>query len=447
MIHSLQFRLWAALTLAILITIGSVFLFINQTAKGEIRNFWERSQQMSDARMNFVLGRHYQQTGSWTDVQPLVEGAGGLFGRRIILTDTADAVVADSQGEMLGMHYRPEAQGKPISVPWQEAPMGTLYLSLNPSDRPDPFSPTPVSEAVGRFLLWGGLLAVAVAALFTWLLSRRILAPVKVLTHSTRRLGKGDLSERVQVKDKGELGELAEAFNSMADSLERAEQLKRSMVADIAHELRTPLSNLRSYLEAVRDGVKKPDEETIRTLDEESALLARLVDDLQELSLADAGELKLVCRRENVVELVRRTVTGLQPTVAAKGLSLAVNLPDGLPTVMVDAHRISEVLRNLLENAVAHTPSGGSISVEAGEEDGWVKVVITDTGEGIPHDDLPSIFERFYRVDRSRARATGGRGLGLTITKRLVEAHGGKIDASSELGKGSRFSFTVPAAE
>ena len=446
MIHSLQFRLWAAFTLAILITVASVFFFINQTAKGEIRGFWERSERLSAARMNSELGRHYDQAESWAEIQPLVERVGGLFGRRMILTDGTDSVVADSEGELLGRHYRPETQGEPIFSPQQDASLGTLYLSSAPRDRPDPFSPRPVSDAVGRFLLWGGLLAVVVAALFTWLLSRRILAPVKVLTHSTRRLGEGDLSARAQVKDKGELGELAGAFNSMADDLERAEQLKRNMVADIAHELRTPLSNLRGYLEAVRDGVKKPDEETIRTLDEEAALLSRLVDDLQELSLADAGELKLVCQEEDIGGLVRQTVIALHPKATAKGLSVAVDLPENLPPVMIDAHRIGEVLRNLMENAVVHTPADGTVSIAAEEEDGWVRIGVADTGEGISAGDLPGIFERFYRVDRSRARATGGRGLGLTIAKRLVEAHGGKIDVSSELGKGSRFSFTVPTA-
>jgi two-component system sensor histidine kinase BaeS len=216
------------------------------------------------------------------------------------------------------------------------------------------------------------------------------------------------------------------------------------MVADAAHELRTPLSNIRGYLEAIRDGIKKPDASTIRSLDEEASALSRLVDDLQELSLADAGELKLICRREDISRLINEAVAALQSQAAAKGLVLAANLPEKLPLINIDPHRIKQVLRNLLENAVAHTSRGGRITIEARQEGGQIKVSVVDTGEGIPAKDLPNIFERFYRVDKSRARATGGSGLGLTIAKRLVEAHGGRIEARSKLRKGSRFTFTLP---
>jgi signal transduction histidine kinase len=301
-------------------------------------------------------------------------------------------------------------------------------------------------NAVGRFFLWGGLVAVAIALLLTFFLSRRILAPVKALTSAAERVGRGDFSQRVKTKDKGELGELANTFNSMASDLERAEKLRQNMVADVAHELRTPLSNIRGYLEALRDGVIKPDAETIRSLSEEATLLSRLVDDLQELSLAEAGELKLDCQAEDIAELINQTVAAVRGQPAVKKISVSIDLPDKLPPVNIDSHRISQVLRNLLENAVAHTAKGGSITVAAKQRDSWVEVSVTDTGEGIPAEDLPNIFERFYRVDKSRARATGGSGLGLTIAKRLVEAHGGKIEAHSELGKGSRFTFTLPCS-
>ena len=290
-------------------------------------------------------------------------------------------------------------------------------------------------------------MAVAIAVAITFFLSRRILAPVKALTSVVKRLGRGDFSQRVQVKDKGELGELAQAFNAMASDLEHMEKLRRNMVADVAHELRTPLSNVRGYLEAIRDGVIKPDAKTIRSLNEEAMLLSRLVDDLQELALAEAGELKLVYQKEDVSKLVNQTVASVQAQVKAKGLSVSTSLPDRLLPVNIDYHRISQVLRNLLENAVVHTAKGGAITVAAKQQDNWVEVSVTDTGEGIPAEDLPNIFERFYRVDKSRTRATGGSGLGLTIAKRLVEAHGGKIKVQSEMGKGSCFTFTIPVSE
>jgi len=444
-IHSLRFRLLVAFALVILAAVGAVYLVVIQATGGEIRRFGERSELARFRRVEFELHRYYLEQGSWEGIQPYVEQWGNLYGRRIIVTDSSRVVVADSQGELLGEKYLPDTPGRPLAPPWEENIPGTIYISPEPSaDFP---SPMRLSQAIGRFLLWGALLAVAIALLFTFFLSRRISAPIRSLTLTARQLGQGDFSQRVQFKSKGEVGELAQAFNSMASDLERAEQLKRKMVADVAHELRTPLSNLRGYLEAARDGVIKPDANTIRSLDEEASLLSRLVDDLQELSLAEAGEMKMDYQAGDIAELINQTVAVVQTAATAKGLSVSIDLPDELPAVNIDYHRINQVLRNLLENAIAHTSQGGTITVTAGQRDSWVEVTVTDTGEGIPAEDLPNIFERFYRVDKSRTRATGGSGLGLTITKRLVEAHGGRIEAHSELGKGSRFTFTLPVLE
>jgi len=281
----------------------------------------------------------------------------------------------------------------------------------------------------------------------TLILSRRILSPIKALTEAAQRLGRGDFSQRLEAKDKGEVGELAHAFNSMAHDLERAEQLRRTMVADVAHELRTPLSNIQGYLEAVNDGVIQPDTNAIQSLSEETTRLSRLVDELQELSLAEAGELKLIRKVEDISELISQTVLAVQAQAASKGISLSTELADKLAPVNIDAQRIAQVLHNFLDNAIAHTADGGSITVSAIDKGNWLEVAVTDTGEGIPEEDLPNVFERLYRVDKSRTRATGGSGLGLTIAKRFVEAHGGKIEVHSELGKGSRFVFTLPTSE
>jgi len=262
---------------------------------------------------------------------------------------------------------------------------------------------------------------------------------------AARRLGQGDLSQRVESKDKREMGELAQAFDTMAENLERTEQSRKNMVADIAHELRTPLSNIKGYLEAVSDGVIKPDTDTIGKLDEEATLLARLVEDLQELSLAEAGTLKLVCNPENIAGLVNQTVAIVQAKALAKGLSLSAKLPDKLPLVNIDAHRISQVLRNLLENAITHSAAGGTITVDVRAQDNrTIEVSVTDTGQGIPPEELPLIFERFYRS--GGVRKVEGVGLGLYITKMLVEAHGGRVCVDSEVGKGTTFYFTLPLA-
>ena len=467
MVHSLQFRLLVAFTLVILVAVGVVYFFVSQTTGGEIHRYGERSEQARFGRVAFELHRYYRERGDWEGIQPYVEQWESLYGRRIILTDSSGVVVADSQGELLGQQYHPDKSGmrlpppwegellgqqyhpdKPgmhLPPPWEGSSVGTFYISPEPSAVfPSPLS---LSHAISRFLLWGALLAATVALLLTFFLSRRISAPVKALTLAARQLGHGNLCQRVQSKEKGEVGELAQAFNAMAENLERGEQLRRNMIADTAHELRTPLSNLKGYLEAIHDGVVKPDPDGIRSLDEEANLLSRLVDDLQELSLAEAGELKLDCQMEDFIKLLKRTAAVRQSQATAKGVLISADLPKKLPLVNIDSRRLSQVLLNLIDNAISHTPQGGIITVSARQLDNWLEVSVEDTGEGIPAEDLPNVFERFYRVDKSRARATGGTGLGLAIAKYFVEAHNGRIQVQSELGKGSRFTFTIPAAE
>ena len=458
MIHSLQFRLLIAFLLVILVTIGTVSFFVSRSTGSEIQQYEEHREEINLGRMVSALSRYYFEQEDWSDIQPFVEQMGTLYGQRIVVTDKSGLVVADSQGELLGNEYHPTAQERSLplpavpprgkkSPPWliptlpsSENAVGTLHIST----AADISSAQSLAESVNRFLLWGGLLAVAIALILTFILSRRISAPMHALTETARRLGQGDFSQRVQCRGKGELGELSHAFDSMADDLERAEQLKHNMVADVAHELRTPLTNIRGYLEAVHDGLIQPDADAIRSIDEEAALLSRIVDDLQELSLAEAGELKLVYKTEDVAELIKKAVDAVLVKAAAKGLLVSSDLPDKLPAVNIDSSRISQVLRNLLENAMVHTTKGDVITVSARQQDNQIEVSVTDTGEGIPAEDLTNVFERFYRVDKSRSRTTGGSGLGLTIARRLVEAHGGKITVQSESGKGSRFTFTLP---
>ncbi len=442
MIHSLRFRLLISFALIILVAVGAIYLFVSRNAVVEIGRFGERSEQARFGRVAFELNRYYDAHGNWDGIEPYVEQWGSLYGRRIILTDSTGVVVADSQEELLGQQYHPDTPGMRFPPPWQGEGVGTLYISPAPSE----VFPSPVglSVAINRFLIWGALLAIAVAFLITYFLSRQISAPVKALTSAVRRMGRGDLTQRVQSKDKGELGELGRAFNTMAENLERGERLRRNMIADVAHELRTPLSNLKGYLEAIHDGVVKPAPDAIHSLTDEANLLSRLVDDLQELSLAEAGELKLDIKAEDMTKLLKQAVAVRQPQAIAKGVLLSANLPRKLPLVSIDAHRISQILLNLIDNAITHTPKCGNVTVAAKILDSQVEVGVEDTGEGIPAEDLPNVFERFYRVDKSRARATGGAGLGLAISKSLVEAHGGKIGVESQIGQGSRFFFTIP---
>jgi len=256
----------------------------------------------------------------------------------------------------------------------------------------------------------------------------------------------GDLSQRVEITSKDEIGDLAQAFNSMADGLARLEELRRNMVTDVAHELRTPLSNIRGYLEALQDGVVEPERHVIDSLYEEAMHLNHLIDDLQELSLAEAGQLRLERQPVALADVVHRVIEAVRARARAGEIELQTDLPEDLPLVDIDPQRIGQVLRNLLDNALTHTPPGGEIAIAAHADAQWVEVCVRDTGSGIAAKDLPYVFERFYRADRSRSRATGGAGLGLAIVRQLVQAHGGQIEVESEAGQGARFIFTLPVA-
>jgi len=452
-IYSLWFRLSVTFAVIIGVTVGSIYLYVSQRIAVETENYerisaqyrTEYAEQIKEQIKNSLAAHYLGHNLSWEGVQSVAEGASYVSGTHIILVAANGTVVADSQGKLLGMNYT-ASSNDPIELYYFTAFLGSVYITPDPE--PEPYITfRSLSESINRSLLLGGLVAIIIAFVLTFVLSRRITSPIGVLAKVARWLGRGDLSQRVQFKGRGEVGVLAQAFNSMAADLEHAEQLRRNMIADVAHELRTPLSNIRGYLEAIHDGVVESNAATIQSLSEEADLLSRLVDELQELSLAEAGELKLVYRVEDIAKLVKQAVNSWQPQVAEKGILLSLDLPRNLPLVNIDRQRVNQVLHNLVENAVAYTGKGGTITLTAEKQGDWVEISVSDTGRGIPAEDLPNIFERFYRVDRSRARATGGTGLGLTIAKRLVEAHGGEIAVQSELGKGSRFSFTLPIAE
>lgn len=444
MINSLQFRLLIAFVLIILVVVGAVAIFVSFTIGGEVQQYEEYVDQVRLIRTERLVIRHYAERSGWTGIQPLIEQMGSLYGRRVLLTNSSGTVVADSQNELIGKQYQSDSSNKPLVSRTGGGLLGTLYI--NPSET-DPTSAVSLIKAINRFLILGGFLAIIVAAVVTFFMSRQILKPVRALTIAARQLGQGDFSHRVQFRGKGEMADLAQTFNSMAESLERDEMLRRNMVSDVAHELRTPVSHIRGQLEAIGDGLIQPDARTFSSIYEEALLLSRLIDDLQELTLAEAGKLSLYRQAEDITQLIQKTVAAVSPRATTSGVILTIDLSEQLPLCDIDSQRIGQVLRNLLDNAITHTPKGGAITVAARPIQGHVEVSVIDTGEGIPAEHLPNVFERFYRVDKSRTRATGGSGLGLTIARRLVEAHGGKIGVQSEAGNGSRFYFTIPVSD
>ncbi|MDR7417917.1 MAG: ATP-binding protein [Armatimonadota bacterium] len=296
--------------------------------------------------------------------------------------------------------------------------------------------------------LWvSGVVAILVAGALSVFVTRRIMRPVQAMAVASHRIAEGHYRERVPVQGTDELAELAESFNTMASALEQIEARRRVLLADVVHELRTPLSGIKGYMEGLTDGVVPPEPEVFSRIAADVDRLQRLVTDLEELSRLDAGVLTLKRQRVRPAALVDAAIDRLRPQAEDKGLILTADLPDGLPDVDVDHDRILQVMLNLIGNAIQYTPAPGRVSVSARAVGSWVQLDVTDTGIGIAAEHLPHVFERFYRVDRSRARAGGGSGLGLTIARYLVEAHGGRIWASSAgPGQGSTFSFTLPTA-
>ncbi|HET9496672.1 MAG TPA: ATP-binding protein [Chloroflexia bacterium] len=543
MLHSLRYRLLLAMSIVVLVSVGTVGIVTSRSTTSAFTRYVERDFERTRTVMAELLDS-YKQGQSPEQLQELAEKLSDAAGERIVVANPEGKVIADSGkelvGETLDVAPPPGAMVVRRDGPVGAGAGGTAMMPITDSvdyvpgiDAPlveaapmtgpvvvggfvDVVPTMPVTSMVGISLAEGGmsfsadaplqvfsaanrltwtramlplallpaaeastggepagdlivarlpgsrsgevgflssvnqqlLLAVAAvglaALLFTWLLSRRMLGPIEALTSAAGRMERGDLSQRVAVSSRDEIGELARAFNAMAGGLERLEQLRRGMVSDIAHELRTPLSNIRGYLEAMRDGVTRPDAALIASLHEEALLLTRLVDDLQQLELADAGQLKLVRQEVDLGDVIEQAAVASRPAATSKDVSITTEVEPDLPPADADRERVGQVLRNLLDNAIRHTPEGGSITVAARDTGGELEVSVRDTGPGIPPEHLPNIYERFYRSDSSRTRSTGGAGLGLSIARQLVELHGGRIRAESAEGEGSTFYFTLP---
>ena len=295
-------------------------------------------------------------------------------------------------------------------------------------------------------LLLALLAAGVVAILVSLLLSRGVVAPVRVLTTASQRIADGHYGERVHPVGSDELGQLAHSFNQMAEKLEQVEAMRRQLIGDVSHELRTPLTAIKGSMEGLMDGVLPATPETYQQIHQEADRLACLVDDLQELSRVEAGAYPLDIRPMAVSTLVQTTLKRFAAQALAKGIDLRSDLSADLPQVLADQDRVTQVLTNLVGNALQYTPQGGQVTIRSIRYKDEIHISVVDTGVGIPAEHLPHLFTRFYRVDKSRSRqAGGGSGIGLTIARHLVEAHGGRIWAESAgEGQGSIFTFTLP---
>jgi signal transduction histidine kinase len=401
------------------------------------------------------LAAYYQATNSWQGVEEIFEAnASSLVepdGRPLALS------LADDQGRIVFVRDPIQARfqvgqtirdwrrefGSPIKIDNQI--VGRLLLSPS-TPPPNRDRGSPEADFLARMtqaILYSALAASALALLIGVILARTISRPVRELTLATRAMATGNLNQKVKVRSKDELGELASSFNQMSTDLVESNRQRRQMTADIAHDLRTPLSVILGYTEALSDAKLQGTPDIFEVIHDEAQHLSHLIEDLRTLSLADAGELTIVLRPTPPQSLLERTAAAHRVQVQQQDVSLEVETPADLPEVAVDPERMAQVLGNLVSNALRYTPQNGRIVLSAQAQADDLLLQVRDSGSGIASEDLPHIFERFYRSDKSRTQ-NGQSGLGLPIAKSLVEMHGGTLSAESVPGQGTTFTIRLP---
>ncbi|MFC2021780.1 ATP-binding protein [Chloroflexota bacterium] len=455
----MTWKLGGALLLIVVVSVGLMAYLTNLSTTREFQQYVSRGHMMYTQSLADSLGDLYAEEQSWNNLQETLQSLPLSTSERILVTDSSGVIIADTAREWLGKESEDVglSDGIPITVSSQT--VGNLYLLTSGgmgmgrghmggrSSQTIPMVITAEEDFLDQVndSLWKvGLIAVAVALVIGLILTRQITRPVQAIISGARHLTKGELSYRVDVKSRDEIGKLADSFNVMASSLEKGEQSRRQLTADIAHELRTPLTVIEGTVDGIIDGVFKPDTEHLRSIKEQASLLTHLISDLRDLSLAESGQLKLNLASTYMVELVRRMVSNYEINALEKNVRIKLEEATQIPEIRIDPVRMEQVISNLLTNAIRHTPSGGSITITVKNDEGGLAISVADTGEGIAPEDLPHVFERFYRSGSSRARKEGGTGLGLAIVKQMVEAHEGKVWVESKMGTGSIFSILLP---
>lgn len=483
-LRSLWVKLLAALILVAAIAIGVVAIAANRSTSQQFQLYVGQGRQARAERLAPDVAAYYARTGSWsgvdewlvslvqsqsaTDTQGVAEshtggqgqGIGQGRGRgpgagtstdRLVLADGGGRVLADSGSDLVGsvLTKAELAWGVPIDVEGRQ--VGTLLIPAEAIVHEAPEA--EFLRQVNRTLLWAGIAAGLIALLLGLLLARQLTAPLRALTQATQRLAQGGLAQfsddnvpQVAVRGGDEISDLGRSFNRMAESLARQQTLRRNLMADIAHELRTPLSVIRSDLEALLDGVYQPTPESLASLQEETLLLQRLVDDLRALAQAEAGQLRLQRQPTDLAGLLQGVVSSFGLLAESQEQNLELELPDAPLIADADPQRVRQVVANLVSNALRHGAAPGSRvlvsavhKAEPGPGEVWVSVA--DDGPGIPPEELPHLFDRFWRGGRARA---DGSGLGLAIARELVRAHGGRIWVISEPEQGTVFWFSLP---
>ena len=453
--RKLWVRLGLAFALVALLAIAAVGLLANYQLTAGFHRYVV-SNQVNKLLLP-ALTLHYQEHDSWRGVEAVFQrlpgpqrGKGYSQGAghppQYTLADASGNVVYDETGQYQTISVTQKRRAIPIVV--DNKTVGYLLVT-SPSAENQGRAEEAFFDLIAQSLLWAGIVAAVLALIVGMAMARHLSAPLAHLATAARALSRGDLSQRVPVGGSEEISEVMAAFNEMAQELERSEALRQQMVADIAHELRTPLSVIQGNLQALLDGVYPLTKEEIAHVYDETLTLARLVNDLRALTQAEAGQLSLNLGDIDTHALVQQAVTIFQESAREKQIQLSAEIAPDAASIWADADRVRQVLYNLLANALKHTPKGGSIRITATSAtlpDGrpGVKVTVEDTGPGLTPEEQRHVFDRFWRADASRSRDKGGSGLGLTIARHLIEAQGGQIGVESEPGQGARFWFVLP---
>ena len=444
-------KLWLKLTLAFVLTavlgIGIVGYLANRATTTGFDRYLSQGQQQQLAEVERTLTDYYAQRGSWEGVASLLNamlagrGQGGQGGGAWLLVDAAGETVAQSGGGRgRGQAALSGSEGQVLTVNGRT--VGTFYLGNANMGQGAGLAESQFLAEVNQALIYAALVAVVLALLLAVALAQGLTRPLRQLTGATRALAAGDLSQQVPVAGDDEVGALSQSFNQMADALRRAEQQRQQMLADVAHELRTPLAVMQGNLEAMLDGVFELSPENLTTIHEETVLLRRLVDELRTLSLAEAGQLQLDREAVDLAEVARQAAAAFAPLAEAEGVILTAELDAAVPLIQADKARLQQVLGNLLGNALRHAPQGNDaplIRVAVTPTDGGVRLAVADNGPGMAPEAAAHVFDRFWRADAARSRDRGGSGLGLAICQGIVQAHNGRIWVETEPGRGTIF--------
>ncbi|MBW2120678.1 MAG: HAMP domain-containing protein [Deltaproteobacteria bacterium] len=481
--------LWTKLALSYLavavLAVGLAAFLFNSALSREFQAYVEEAQRLRDDQIAILLGSIYERDGRWNPRRIRdVLGLGMMSGREIVVLDSEGRRVADCWDSMRGMGQDAQSRMKRMAMicgwGWNQ---GRRVQEGSPSRAPSPGVPGPPAAREGKRTipvlaggrrvgtaligptggegifsmqdrsfratvnrwLWGVVfVSGGIALLMSLGMARRLSRPIHGLTEAARRLREGDLSQRVKPVGRDEISQLAGAFNHLAESLERQEEFRKRLTGELAHELRTPLANLQTHIEALLDGVLAPTSENLNSVHEEILRLGRLVGSLEELTRAEASSLTLKRKETDLGVLVERITGQFDPLFLEKGVRLTRSLPDSSLCACLDGDKISQVIGNLLSNALKFTPRGGRVEVALEEQGGEVRILVRDTGVGIPEKDIPFIFERFFRGKNGGDRAARGSGIGLTIARELAQVHGGRIEVKSHPNRGTEFTVRLP---